>query len=94
MEDHWSLEKVIWFIGEISDGALVQKEHPHDVWVRFTYDPSEVPRKGSFYKVSHYSLFAVPFPIIIQTVSSSNQISKSKKTCIGIPPWIGKGYVH
>ena len=34
MEDHWSLEKVIWFIGEISDGALVQKEHPHDVWVR------------------------------------------------------------
>ena len=46
--------KAVWFnfgIGEeVVDGSLVQAEHPQEVWVRFTYSPSETPRKVSFFK--------------------------------------------
>ena len=32
------------------DGKLVVLEHPHDVWVRHTYDVNEKPKPVSFIK--------------------------------------------
>lgn len=52
--------KVVWFnfgIGEESvDGTLEMKEHFNEVWVRYTYDVSEIPRKVSFYKRTRGSI--------------------------------------
>ena len=52
--------KVMWFnFGtgeEIVAGDRVEQEHPNEVWVRYTYDPSETPRKVSFYKKSRVNI--------------------------------------
>ena len=63
--------KAVWFnfgIGEeVVDGSLVQAEHPQEVWVRFTYSPSETPRKVSFFKKSRicYTLQHLP-PVLYE----------------------------
>lgn len=55
-EDGQLLEfsKVMWFnfrIGEeLVDGDTIEREHLNNVWVQYTYDPSEIPHKVSFYK--------------------------------------------
>lgn len=46
--------KVLWFnfgIGEqLVNGAIERTEHPKEVWVRYTYDLSETPRKVTYKK--------------------------------------------
>jgi hypothetical protein len=57
-EDGKPLEfsKVVWFnfgIGEeCVNGVLEKREHPKEVWVRYTYDVYETPRRVSFFKKS------------------------------------------
>ena len=61
--------KVVWFnfgVGEEPvNGAIEKREHPQQVWVRYTYNPSETPRKVSFYKKSrvNYCLQYPPPPL-------------------------------
>ena len=57
--------KAVWFnfgIGEeLVGGVLQKKEHKNEVWLRYTHDITEVPRKVSFYKKSGVS-FTVHAP--------------------------------
>lgn len=53
--------KVLWFnfgVGEelTAAGILQEKKHPQEVWIRYTHDPFERPKKMSFKKKSnvHY----------------------------------------
>ena len=43
------------------DGAIVEREHPQEVWVRYSYDLCESPRKVSFYKKSRIS-YCLQYP--------------------------------
>ena len=58
--------KIVWFnfgIGEeVVDSRLQEKEHISEVWVRYTHDISEKPRKISFQKRSnvHFNLWHLP----------------------------------
>lgn len=76
--------KAVWFnfgVGEeVVDGSLVQIEHPQEVWVRFTYSQSEIPRKVSFFKKSNicYTLQYLPpvqydqYPLPIKSAKASD----------------------
>ena len=69
--DGKSLEfsKVVWFnfgIGEeVVNGVTQKREHSQEVWVRYTYDVSEMPRRASFHKKSHvnYCILHLPPPL-------------------------------
>ena len=61
--------KVVWsnfgFGEEVVNGVIQQREHPQEVWVRYTYDVSEMPRRVSFHKKSrvNYCLLHLPPPL-------------------------------
>ncbi len=68
--------KALWFnfgVGEelTAEGTLQEKEHPQEVWIRYSHDPLEKPQKVSYKKKSnvHYTplfpkqLYNNPLPI-------------------------------
>ena len=58
--------KVLWFnfgVGEmLVNGAVERRQHPQEVWARYTYDLSETPRRVSFYKKSNFKVHLQHFP--------------------------------
>jgi hypothetical protein len=63
--------KVVWFnfgIGEEIDDTcttLYQKEHPTEVWLRYSYDPAEHPIEVSYLKKSNLQLNLCNLPPLL-----------------------------
>ena len=61
--------KVAWFnfgIGEeLINGNLQQKEHPLEVWIRYSHDLTETPKKVSFLKKSNLQLNLQDLPALL-----------------------------
>ena len=58
---------------KVVNGVTQKREHSQEVWVRYTYDVSEMPRRASFHKKSHvnYCILHLPPTIFIKKITDS-----------------------
>ena len=94
--------KVVWFnfgMGElVHNGQVVQERHSSEVWVRYSYDIAETPRRVNFYKKSNFRLLveSVPPPLYdsYPLPIKAEKAADLKKTSIIVSAQWSKRHVH